>query len=106
MQMESTAPASLSTHKNNFDILRLIAAWAVLFGHSFTLYGSHTIDPLVSALGYDASAALALSIFFIISGYLVTASWLKCKNPCSYFLHRLGRIIPALVVVIILTVFL
>lgn len=96
--------ATYSHSHNNFDLLRLSAAWMVLLGHSFVLY-DQSPDPLVAQLGYDALPALAVSIFFIISGYLVTASWLKRCSLRQYAASRFLRIIPALAVVTALTVF-
>lgn len=96
----------LSKHtKNNFTPLRLLSAWLILFGHSFDIMGKGNS-------ARDSILFCAMSCFFIISGYLITASWEKTKNiPIfwkkifSYMANRILRIAPALIVITIISVF-
>ncbi len=87
-------------HRNALDLLRLGAAWAVLFGHQFALLGLP--EPLL--LGHYAWGELGVGVFFFLSGGLVWASW--CRDPhCGrFFARRSLRIFPAVVVVVVLTV--
>ena len=55
--------------KNNFDVLRLIAALLVLFGHSFDLLNRPQPG------GYLGWGFVGVTIFFAISGFLVARSW-------------------------------
>jgi peptidoglycan/LPS O-acetylase OafA/YrhL len=89
---------------NNFNLLRLIAAWLILFGHSYDLY-NHTSDPFVRLLHIPGASFYALACFFTISGYLVTASWLRQPHVIPYALNRMLRILPALIMVVLLSVF-
>ncbi|WP_104106110.1 acyltransferase [Nocardioides sp. 616] len=82
---------------NNLDFLRLVGAFAVIVGHSYHLLGSP--GPVPWLLGYSIST-LGVVIFFSISGYLITASWLRSRDPLSYLAARFLRIFPGLVVVI------
>jgi peptidoglycan/LPS O-acetylase OafA/YrhL len=82
----------------SFDLLRLIAAVMVVFSHCFPLAGR----PPLTIWGVEDFGALGVSIFFVISGYLVTASYLR--DPKTYLLKRVLRIEPALIVSLIVTV--
>ena len=53
-------------------------------------------------LGYPLQT-IGVIIFFSISGYLITASWSRTKNPLTYGLARILRIFPALIFVVVLT---
>ena len=65
-----------AAHKaNNFDILRLISALLVIYGHSYPLTGLP--EPGFAASGV---ATIGVKIFFVISGYLVALSWLRDSN--------------------------
>ena len=44
-------------------------------------------------------------IFFSISGYLITASWNRKRDPFSYLIARALRIFPGLVLLVLVTVF-
>ncbi len=90
-----------ATHaNNNFDAVRVLAAAAVIFGHAHPLSG----QPDLGVLG-NATGTLAVKIFFIISGYLVARSWARDPSPIRYLQKRCLRIFPALLWVLLLTVF-
>jgi peptidoglycan/LPS O-acetylase OafA/YrhL len=87
--------------QNNFDFVRLMAASFVLFSHMYALTGKP--EPEVAA---DHSLGnIGLLIFFSISGYLVTLSWLNDPNPLRFLARRGLRIWPALAVIIVLSAF-
>lgn len=85
--------------KNNFHIMRLIAAFMVLFGHSYPLTGNHFAPDI---LGVPVHS-FAVMIFFSISGYLIADSWNNDRCFHRYIIRRLLRIMPALIVVILIT---
>jgi peptidoglycan/LPS O-acetylase OafA/YrhL len=87
-------------HDNAFDTLRLGAALIVIFGHAFRLTGD--VGP---AFAGTTIATLGVKIFFVVSGYLVAQSWLRDPHPRRFLQRRLLRIVPALVAVVVLTVF-
>lgn len=91
------------TPENNFNLLRLLAAWLILFGHSYVLY-DRSRDPFIW-IHLPGATFYALACFFTISGYLVTSSWVRQPVLHLYALNRLLRIVPALAVVILLTTF-
>lgn len=96
-----------SSRDNNFDILRLVAAVLVIFSHAYPLtLGSNAFEPLFKLTkGQETFGGLGVSVFFIISGFLITFSFERCTNVYEYIRNRILRIYPALIVLIILTVF-
>lgn len=92
---------------NNFDLLRLIAAILVIFSHSYPLTeGSNALEPFLRfTKGHETFGGVGVSVFFIISGFLITYSFERCINVYEYFRNRILRIYPALIVLIFLTVF-
>lgn len=93
--------------RNNFTLIRWILAWAVLYGHSYAVQNDVSItDPLSSYIfkGSTWIGAVAVDGFFVISGFLVTASYCK-RGLLDYTISRLLRIIPALSVCVFLSVF-
>jgi peptidoglycan/LPS O-acetylase OafA/YrhL len=94
-----------SPRDNNFNLLRMLAALAVLLSHSFPLaLGPRAVEPFQASLGMTLGT-LAVGIFFTISGYLVTASLLSRPSLSDFALARARRIYPGLWVAIALTVF-
>jgi peptidoglycan/LPS O-acetylase OafA/YrhL len=80
------APDQPAAHRlNNFDTLRILAALAVVLAHSIPLtYGPATLDLLWPASRHQATFGyLAIQVFFIISGYLITGSYLNSARPDS-----------------------
>lgn len=88
----------LSHRENNFDSVRLIAATAVIYGHAHPLTGT----PDVGFLG-NSVESFAVKVFFVVSGYLITASWIADPDVRRYLEKRSLRIFPALWVVVLLT---
>jgi peptidoglycan/LPS O-acetylase OafA/YrhL len=100
--------------RGNFDLIRLVAAGAVLFSHAFFLTGAITAaggstgrDPLEMVDGARSSlGSLAVDVFFVLSGYLVAQSWLADRRPAAYLARRALRIGPGLVATVLVTVLL
>jgi len=90
-------------HDNSFDALRLIGAVFVIVGHAYVLLGRLGEWPQV--LGIDIHV-LGVSLFFVISGYLIWGSWHRNRALVDYFSARLLRLLPALFLVILVTTFL
>lgn len=99
---EGVASAPQGHRSNNFDFLRLIGALAVVLGHAYHLVGAGQYTPGV--LGYPVQA-LGVVVFFSISGYLITASWTRRRDPVSYVAARALRIFPALIVVVVVSAY-
>jgi len=92
--------------RNNFTLLRILFAWMVLFGHSFPVTGHGELNPLRGFFERSTwIGEVAVSGFFVISGFLVTASFQR-RGIRDYTVSRVLRIYPALAVCVLLTVFL
>ncbi|MGH6648072.1 acyltransferase family protein [Aquabacterium sp.] len=90
---------------NNFNLIRISAALAVLVTHSFVLVtGDPAIEPMRKLIGMSIGD-IAVDIFFIASGFLVSASLFKRGNLVEFFISRILRIFPALWVMLALTCF-
>ncbi len=96
---------SFHTRENNFDFLRFFAAALVLFAHCYPLVGRKMDEPLTVLTGYEKGGGIAVGIFFVISGYLITASYLNSRSPVSFLTKRALRILPALTVAVLLSAF-
>ena len=103
--LEGAHPVLGSTEKvlpreNNFDAIRLLAAAVVIFGHAHPL----TNVPSPGLFG-NSVQALAVKIFFVISGFLICISWQADPNPVRYLTKRAVRIFPALAVIALVSAF-
>lgn len=77
--------------RNNFDIVRLLLAAIVVVVHSYDLSGAEGLAPVRRLL----SSRLAVECFFVISGFLIFASYERCSTLREYFSNRAWRIMPA-----------
>lgn len=97
----------LSRANNNFNLLRLLAAFGVIITHSYTLLGFAERDLIARATnGLLSFSRLGVYVFFVISGCMVASSLWNSKSIVSFFWKRFLRIFPALFVVLFFTVFL
>lgn len=85
---------------NNFDAMRILAAVTVIYGHAHPL--AMVPDPVVMG---NSVQALAVKIFFVISGFLVARSWQADPNAVRYLAKRSLRIFPGLLFLLLLTIF-
>ena len=92
---------------NNFTLFRFIAAFFVFFGHSYNLLVNHE-DPLSSLLikyWGESLPAIGVDIFFIMSGFLITGSYLRKMSTTQYLSARFWRIFPGLLAAVMFTCF-
>lgn len=96
----------LQRGENNFDLIRLVAALAVIFGHSFYIFptGGHT-EPVALLIKNNFSGGLAVAAFFFISGILITQSFVSSRSPLRFSIMRIARIYPGAIVCLLFTVF-
>ncbi len=87
------------TRANNLDLVRFVAASMVLVDHSFALTGRHGPP---GPFGYETLGAFGVAVFFVISGYLVTASWQRDPRVVPFARKRAFRIVPAFAFVVVL----
>lgn len=77
--------------RNNFDLVRLLAATQVMITH-FADHLGISDNPFIAALRYFPG----VPIFFFVSGFLISASWMRHPSLSGYARNRILRIYPAL----------
>lgn len=89
------------------DTLRLLAAVSVIFSHSFPIVeGNEAREPFVRLLGPgNILGVYGVYVFFILSGFLITRSFVGRKSTLRYLASRCLRIFPALAVCLLLLTF-
>lgn len=85
---------------NNLNLLRLVFASMVLISHSFSICFLN--EPIVGK-GYGIGSVGTLGVygFFTISGYLMIKSYCRYDKLGIFLWHRILRIYPALILVVI-----
>jgi peptidoglycan/LPS O-acetylase OafA/YrhL len=94
-----------------FELLRLLAAVGVLFSHGYALVGRIADEPVWQIVpGILNAATASVGVFFAISGYLVTSSFLEradsARGVLDFVAARFLRIFPAFAACLLLTVLL
>ncbi len=86
---------------NALNAWRLVLATGVILWHSWPL-GGYTIDfmPIVRLM-----SEVWVDGFFAVSGFLITASWLRNPRLREYWTARFLRIFPGLWVCVLITAF-
>jgi peptidoglycan/LPS O-acetylase OafA/YrhL len=94
----------LKAPRNNFEVVRLVAAIMIIISHSYPLLGLH-FEPFKYYLGgYSTGGDIAVSIFFVVSGFLVTKSATE-REILNYLISRVLRILPGLCAVVVFVAF-
>lgn len=88
---------------NNYNLIRILLAWGVLYSHSFTLSATQAEGWFDQNVGKELGS-VAVNVFFIISGFLISKSFVRRQDVVQFMKARIFRIIPALAGVVILSV--
>lgn len=84
-------------NKNCFDFLRFFFAANILLAHLSVLSQNKTLE----FLDYVSDVSIAIKGFFVLSGFLVTKSYLSTPSLKEYFVKRAKRILPAYLFVVL-----
>ena len=91
----------LERGRNNFDLVRLLAAASVILSHSFLIVsGLDSAEPL-SGVSVFTLGQHAVCVFFVLSGLLVAASLERNPEPSAFFAGRVLRVFPGLIVCVL-----
>ena len=94
-----TLAEAFDPRANSLNLLRLLFAALVLVSHSFPI-GGFAGEPM---LGGGSLGAFSVDAFFVISGFLITRSWLTSASAGRYLWRRFLRIFPGYWVCIVVT---
>ena len=91
--------------KNNFNLIQFIMAILVIYSHAFPIASAQNNGELIMDLTASrySFGSLAVAVFFIISGYLVSSSYENSTSVLQYFKKRIFRIFPGLFAVLTLS---
>jgi peptidoglycan/LPS O-acetylase OafA/YrhL len=104
--MANTIAALFHGRDNNFNLIRFLAATTVLLDHSFALVAPERVAGAVIDVGGLELARIAVDVFFIVSGFLVTRSVITQPTLVDYAVARFLRLFPALLAACIFIAFL
>jgi peptidoglycan/LPS O-acetylase OafA/YrhL len=94
------APNSPDLRVNNFDLLRLVAAFQVVLGHTLEHLeiGTHALFLKILAV------LPGVPIFFFLSGFLISRTYERNPNLVDYFRNRALRLYPGLFVCFLVSI--
>ncbi|OQX70278.1 MAG: hypothetical protein B6A08_00150 [Sorangiineae bacterium NIC37A_2] len=89
-----------NSRSNNLDFIRVVMASLVILTHAFDVFIETKLPEPLTFLtrGQLTSGAFAVGVFFLVSGYLVTASWRNSKSVFDFFRKRVLRVHPGFIV--------
>lgn len=91
---------------NNLNLIRAVAASAVLVSHAVPIsQGAGILEPLKALTGYKLGTQ-AVFVFFAISGFLISMSFQRSSSWTSFLVARFLRLLPGLIVSLVLVAFL
>lgn len=104
MQMNSYLSEKIRIKSTNINFLRFICAIAVIICHSYAI--STGEEDFVSRLtkGQANLGAVAVAVFFFLSGLYVSKSLDKAESAFSFLKRRCERIFPQLWLVVLLSI--
>ncbi len=98
VRLESAA----SNRDNNLNLIRILAALAVLISHGWPMrLGPDVEEPLQQLTG-ESLGRLSVYVFFAISGFLIAASFARSRSIGRFVLARSLRLFPGLLVSLLL----
>lgn len=101
--MPQASVRNTGSRENNFNLLRMIAASAVLVSHAYPLsLGVGAAEPLSASLSMSLGTLSVIS-FFVISGFFISQSFDNSSSLLAFAVARTLRIYPALIAVLLIT---
>ena len=103
--MQQTLGTAFDPRHNSIGFLRLCLSSSVLVSHAYILGGIQP-EPLVGLTnGQEGFGSLGVAGFFVLSGFLIAASFERSPSIWRYLWHRVLRIMPAFWVCLVVTAF-
>lgn len=102
----ATVADGLAGGRDNFLLLRLLAASLVIYGHAPAITGGRGWPDVFVWLGWGSySGDLAVDVFFVVSGFMIAGSYLRRRHLADFLWARLLRIYPAYIACLLGTAF-
>jgi len=100
-----TLKESLNPRVNNITLLRLILSSLVIVGHTYAINPSEpkVILDVSYVAPFLSTGSFAVKVFFFLSGLLIVNSLNIRQSSVHYWSHRLMRIFPGLLFVLVLS---
>lgn len=89
--MERWQSGDRINRENNYNVLRMLGASAVMYGHMFVIMGVN--GPTLYA---NAISSLGFKLLMVLSGYMITQSCIYDGKASHFFIKRCFRLFPAL----------
>jgi peptidoglycan/LPS O-acetylase OafA/YrhL len=86
----------LEPDQNNLNLLRLLAASAVVVSHAVFLHSGNKAHEILSGVTFYNLGDHAVNVFFVLSGLTVAASLARSPSKVEFIVARALRIFPAL----------
>lgn len=104
---ETTLEERYDRKNNVFDYIRILLATFVIIAHAYPIFlGMGFSDPITrKILCTESLGGIAVIGFFVLSGFMITQSMVYSKNNKEFFIKRIIRIFPALILMLLLTIF-
>ncbi|MEX5744918.1 acyltransferase family protein [Massilia sp. X63] len=97
-QQGRSLEAAIASHDNGFNLVRLVCALLVVAYHTWVMNrAAPHADPVTRLLAPNGDlGALAVGVFFVISGMFIARSWMGDPHLGRFALRRVARIVPGL----------
>lgn len=106
LNKSSTLSECMQRNSNNYDLVRLFLAIAVVFGHAFALSRTDSYkEPVLALLKFNYIGDLAVYGFFLISGLFVTASYIDKASLPRFLIARFFRVFPGLFLCLLISAY-
>ena len=104
-----TLAEAMTRPGDNFLLIRLVAACAVIYGHSYALsIESGSGGDAVARLGLGHglyAGSIAVDVFFVVSGFLVAGAWRRRPDLAFFLRSRALRLVPAYAACLVLVAY-
>lgn len=105
LQASPRLGALARSRDNNLNLIRFLAATAVLVSHAWPITGGPEIAEPLQDLAGRSLGSMAVYVFFAVSGFLVTASFSRSRSARAFVSARAWRLFPGLLVSLLLVTF-
>lgn len=105
--MHDTLVARAAGRDNNVGTLQFLAALLVIYSHAFPIGQNSNAGEIMMQITRSqlSCGTTAVFVFFLLSGYLVSASFAHSGSLCNYLKKRALRLFPALLLVLLFSTF-